>query len=192
MAERTEYRSSKRSKAMIKKAFAKLLHEKDISKISVTNIVEAAEISRGTFYAHYRDVYSLFEQIENEELEKLIELIDEMGYDMIISSPKAFLKETLEYIEKDIEYYRMLFLSNSATHFIEAIKLALEEKIFDESNSYVTTVNKTQTAIQISFFVAGLSTSILNWLHGDFDASLDELSDVLSDIMRKTFSFGYG
>ena len=61
---RAEYRSSRRSKNMIKKAFAKLLHEKDISKITVTDIIKEAEISRGTFYAHYPDVYGLLSKLK--------------------------------------------------------------------------------------------------------------------------------
>lgn len=187
MSKKAEYRSSKRSKSMIKKAFAKLLHEKDISKISVTSIVKEAEISRGTFYAHYRDVYSLYNQIVNEELGKLLELIDEMGFEKIIKSPKIFLNETLEYLERDIEYYKMLFLSNSANHFMTEIKHSLENKILDDSNIFTTTTSKNHAAVYISFFASGLSFTITDWMRGNLRLSLDDLSDVLSDIMKKAF-----
>lgn len=189
MAEKAEYRSSKRSKAMIKKAFAKLLHEKDISKISVTNIVETAEISRGTFYAHYRDVYSLFDQIENEELDKLLTLIDDIGYEAIIVSPKSFLNETLKYLNRDIEYYKMLFLSNNASRFMLRIKESLENKILNDNNALVCASKKTYAAVYISFFASGLSLTITDWMKGNLSVSLDDLSDILSEIMRKAFNF---
>ena len=77
---KAEYRSSIRSKNLIKKALAKLLHEKDLSKITVSDIIRESDISRGTFYAHFPDVAGVVEQIEKEELEKVMALFD--GYDL--------------------------------------------------------------------------------------------------------------
>jgi len=184
---KTEYRSSKRSKAMIKKAFAKLLHEKDISKITVTDIVQEAEISRGTFYAHYKDVANLFEQIEAEELRQLLSLVDEIGYRTILTSPKIFLNEMLKYIGKDMEYYRMLFLANNTSHFVSVIKRALEEKILGEGGPLPKTASKDEISVFITFFSGGLSYTITSWLNGELNAGADELSDILSKIMKRSF-----
>ena len=57
---KSTHKNAVRSRQMIKKAFAEMLNEKDIAKITVTDIVEKAGISRGTFYAHYMDVYDLY------------------------------------------------------------------------------------------------------------------------------------
>ena len=66
-----EYRSAIRSRSMIKKAFIELIDEKDITDISVVDVVNRADISRNTFYAHYDDVYSVLEELENEFIDKL-------------------------------------------------------------------------------------------------------------------------
>ena len=50
---RAEYRSAIRSRRMIREAYTVLLKEKDLSKITVTDIVNRADINRATFYAHY-------------------------------------------------------------------------------------------------------------------------------------------
>ena len=51
------YRNSLKNKKAIQKAFADLLLEKnDINKITVKEIVERADISKSTFYAHYQDI----------------------------------------------------------------------------------------------------------------------------------------
>ena len=49
---RAEYRSAIRSRRMIREAYTVLLKEKDLSKITVTDIVNRADINRATFYAH--------------------------------------------------------------------------------------------------------------------------------------------
>ena len=66
-----EYRSAIRSRNMIKRAFIELLDEKAISDISVVDIVNRADISRNTFYAHYDDVFCVLEELENDFIGKL-------------------------------------------------------------------------------------------------------------------------
>ena len=63
MAERKEYRSAIRSRRLIHQAFLELLREKPFEKITVTDIVNRADINRSTFYAHYPDVRGLVEAL---------------------------------------------------------------------------------------------------------------------------------
>lgn len=61
---------------MTKKALAaslkRLLEQKPLSKITVTDIAEDCEINRHTFYYHFRDIYDLVEWIFCTEAEKAI------------------------------------------------------------------------------------------------------------------------
>ena len=59
--------SSKKTRKLIKKVFAEMLSEKrELGKISVSELCARAEISRGTFYSHYDDIYGVAEDYENE------------------------------------------------------------------------------------------------------------------------------
>ena len=53
---KSEHKNAVRSKTLIKYAFTQLLAEKELGKITVTDVVEKAGISRGTFYARTLDV----------------------------------------------------------------------------------------------------------------------------------------
>lgn len=59
------------TRMLIRKAFTTLLCQKPIQSISVKELCELAGINRGTFYAHYSDVYDLRSQIEAEMQEHL-------------------------------------------------------------------------------------------------------------------------
>ena len=64
------------TKQLIRKAFMELLREKPIQSISIRELCGLAGINRGTFYTHYKDIYDLLEQIEEEmtrEIEKALE-----------------------------------------------------------------------------------------------------------------------
>ena len=52
-----------RTKRQIKKALINLLSKKALSRITVSEITELADIGRGTFYTHYQDIYDLYQRI---------------------------------------------------------------------------------------------------------------------------------
>ncbi len=63
--------SSVKTKRLIKNTFIQMLSEKkEIGKISVSELVERAEISRATFYAHFDDIYSVVEEFEREIIDE--------------------------------------------------------------------------------------------------------------------------
>ena len=43
-----------------------LMSEKNVKDISVRELAAIADINRGTFYIHYKDVYDLLSQLEEE------------------------------------------------------------------------------------------------------------------------------
>ena len=63
---KAEYRSAIRSRKLINKALADLLQEKPLDKITVTDVVNRANINRGTFYAHYADIPDVIEHLVDQ------------------------------------------------------------------------------------------------------------------------------
>lgn len=53
----------------IKKAFLTCLAQKPVSKITVKEICDMAEINRATFYKHYEDTFDLLSKLEDEAIE---------------------------------------------------------------------------------------------------------------------------
>lgn len=52
------------------------MKEKPIKDISVKELTDLADINRGTFYLHYRDIYDMLEQLEDEWFADFNELLD--------------------------------------------------------------------------------------------------------------------
>ena len=112
-----EYRSAIRSRNMIKRAFIELLDEKAISDISVVDIVNRADISRNTFYAHYDDVFCVLEELENDFIGKLRIYIGE-GKD-------------------NVDEYTPLPLFEKVTRFIEKIRANVSPDLIVDENEFV-------------------------------------------------------
>lgn len=73
----TTDRRVRRTKKLLKNSLAELLLEKELHTISVRELTDHADISRGTFYTHYQDIFDLYDQMENDFLKDLGEIVVE-------------------------------------------------------------------------------------------------------------------
>ena len=71
MSESKHNRRTQRTKRAIYTAFAGLLSEKELHKITVQELVDRADIGRATFYTHYLDIYDLNDKIEGETMTEI-------------------------------------------------------------------------------------------------------------------------
>jgi AcrR family transcriptional regulator len=65
-------RRVRRTQATLQRALIDLVEHRDLSQISVADIVERADVSRSTFYDHYRDVHELAEAACTSMIDDLI------------------------------------------------------------------------------------------------------------------------
>ena len=56
------------TKMLIRHTFTDLLRQKPIQSISIKELCDGAGINRGTFYAHYNNIYDLLKKMEEEML----------------------------------------------------------------------------------------------------------------------------
>lgn len=68
---------SKYTRGAIIDSFWMLLEEKSLDKISVKDVIEAAQINRNTFYYHFEDIYALLDTAFREEAVKFREESEE-------------------------------------------------------------------------------------------------------------------
>ena len=61
------------TKDLIKKEFMKLLDEKTLDNITVTELAKKCQIERKTFYYHYENLEQLIREIFESELDIVIE-----------------------------------------------------------------------------------------------------------------------
>lgn len=180
---KAEYRSSIRSKNLIKKALAKLIHEKDIAKITVSDIIREADISRGTFYAHYADVNAVINQIESEELKNLIDFVDKFGFENITTNISDFITLICEYLNRDMEYYRMLTQSNILNNFIWRLVNVYYEKLHSEVVATVDNADSDEINLYLIYITSGAKTVILSWLNGEIKGTPEQVGERIGKLV---------
>lgn len=100
------------TKRKIAKAFKTVLAQKDFEKVSVTDIMETAQMRRQTFYSHFLDKYELLEWIFKTELQE--QIIDNLNY----ISGLGLLHEIFYFFEQNRTFYNTLFLVQTQNDFL--------------------------------------------------------------------------
>lgn len=103
------------TKMVIKESLLKLLTERSINKITVTDICREAGINRNTFYTHYANQFELLSMIEND----LFEDIKQVG--MSSSNPQKLSYELCKYIKANQTICEVLFSAHGNKELLERI-----------------------------------------------------------------------
>lgn len=64
------------TKMAIVKAFEELARVKNVDRITVKEITDKCQISRNTFYYHFKDIYDVLEEMLNQRVEQMIEILE--------------------------------------------------------------------------------------------------------------------
>ena len=163
--------SSRKTRKLIRSTFAEMLSEKGtIDKITVTELVNRADINRGTFYTHYDDVYAVAEDFETEILEHFDTVSGNIAdIDEFVESFFAFIKENEPYYKMLCKSNEFLFAANKLVVTAANRMCALVKSVFGDGDPDVE--------ITINVFVAGLTYEYIRYCRGLSDADADKLYD---------------
>ena len=186
MEKRKEYRSAVRSRRLIRQAFLELLRQKPYEKITVTDIVTAADINRSTFYAHYPDVRGLVEEIVGETISQSIALANSLNIREFLSDPMPFLRELTSYGSDNKELYALLCRSEFAQRQMEQLKRTLIDSAMQSPAFPESVRSSPEFRIQISFFVGGILSLYVMWLQGELVCTVDDITHHLSQLIQCT------
>lgn len=178
---KAEYRSAIRSRKLINAALADLLQEKPLDKITVTDIVNRAELNRGTFYAHYTDVQDVVNRLIEQTLSEILTAIS-VSPKNISDMPLVILKQVQSILETDLSFYKKVMLSNASSFMQEQlISIVLDYFLQHEAEFDVT--DHEQFVLTINFCAGGLTRLYREWFMGNSNLTLDELTTYASNMI---------
>ncbi len=171
-----------RSKKLIRQAFLKILQKKDPSEISITEIVNEANINRATFYAHYSCLKDLLDEIENEVIDKMMNLLKNFELENFFSNPAPLLLQVSLFLNEDVDYYRTLIKTPGSNRFLEKLMSILID-FMEKDQSIPLEVRESKAfKLRIYYFAGGLTTLYCKWFMGEFNCSLFDIPLEVSKI----------
>ncbi len=164
--------SSRKTEALIKRVFAEMLSEKmELGRISVSELCKRCDISRGAFYSHYDDIYSVAEDYENELIDKFFDnekLLNSNNFE-------KFLKVFFDYIKENDHNYRLLCKSNDFLFAAKKLTTIASNKFLEICTRSHIIKNKKNLKLEINIFIEGLMCEYVKYCRGYSTANVDDL-----------------
>ena len=164
------------SKILLKNALMDLLGEKgSVTKISVRELCEHADLNRSTFYAEPKE---LLEEVENELLEATQDHLKKIGAENDIGAHR-YLLSFLMYIKENDKPFRTLL--------VDSVDPAFRSKFMQQSIiQFIENLNivfpKEQEQYIYSYILNGSTGVIIQWIRSDYCVDEGVLVDLLFSI----------
>ena len=177
---KSTHKNASRSRHLIKQAYGELLNEKDPAKISVTDIVERANISRGTFYAHYLDVYDLSMAIQNNVIEALDLATRKIGFENIVADPTAAVMIGMEYLESNKDYFALFVNSSRGEVLISRIIQFIEDRLSPSIDEMFPDPKQREEVNMFMIYTVGAFKRVISsWFSGKINLTARECAETL-------------
>ena len=184
MANKAEYKNAIQTKMKIASSYLALKVENE-DKFSVTDLVDLAEINRGTFYLHFKNLNDVETYIDNELGERFKPMELAFRQTDLTKSPEVVLDKLNEILSADLEYFKLIINASEKMSLIERIKNSILISISNnfEIIKYINDYNK--FTLIIRYIVGGVVSTYTDWFKGLINCTLEDLSKNLGFMIKK-------
>ncbi len=175
--------SSLKTRNLIKQTFAELINEKkQLEKITVTQLVQKAGITRSTFYTHYDNIYAVANDYQMQTIDLLC------SDDLKLHSKKDILEyfnNIIKCLKENEETYKLLLSTDESLLFLEKLNKIARNKIYDALKD---TYPNQYLSIDVSFLVNGIVLEIIKYFRHESTYSLDDILYNMQKWFEKLFN----
>ena len=175
---------------LIRKALMELLRQKPIQAISIKELCESAGINRGTFYAHYTDMYDLLQKIEADMLQDFKEALkpllmtnrSDLTPVKITAAIFRCLKDNADLCTVTLGDY------GDKSFALQLINLG-REKCMEAYSNFFTDATPKEIEFFYAFVSAGCIGLLQKWLAEGMVTSAEEIAAMAENIMLHGMGF---
>lgn len=164
-----------KTKRAIHAAMTKLLAGKPIEEITVTELAEAAEINRKTFYNYYSSVNMVAEEMEDEIVARFEETLRRLDFDTLLKDPQTTFNTLARLITSDLDFYGSILTNRNQNSFLQKIISSLKERVM---TLYAAQIPADIELVEyvLDYIVAGMVSVYQRWFASGMKADIEVLS----------------
>lgn len=179
-------RSVRRTKARLKEALILCMQEKPVRDITVREIVTLADLSRGTFYSYYRDVYDMVDKLEAPLLAELSAITGSVD-PLAKSAAYEVILKTLLVVQSERALFGVLLGPNGSNKFTAAMSEILNRPL--AASIRPLAASEGTVRLVSGFFIKGFLGLVEEWLASDAQESPENLAAIVSTQLEEAQSF---
>lgn len=173
----------RRTKRLLRQGLTELLKEKSIKKITVRELSERVDINRGTFYLHYKDIYDLVAQIEQELFDEFETILQNYTITDLKTQPHRIFSDICGFLYANRDICAALLGENGDIDFIINMRKFLREKCLRDITAHYALENLTAYNYVYAYFEAGVVGLVRYWLeHPEDNTTPEEIAVLIEKI----------
>ena len=176
-------RRVRKTKALLRQGLAQLMQTKNLRDITVRELADLVDINRGTFYIHYKDIYDMIGQIEEEMFEEFDTLIRHHTIDELQKGDTLLFTDLCDYMAKNADMCIPLLGENGDPSFVFRMKKLVRTKCLDEYMKIFHKGEDNAFDYYYAFVVSGCLELFKEWLRKGMPESPEEMSRLTSQIV---------
>lgn len=176
-------RRVRKTKRQLRQGLTELLKEKSVKDITVKELSDLVDINRGTFYLHYKDIFDMVEQIENEMFESFRSVLDEYPVNALNGKPLPMIVDLFRFIKENSDMCKVLIGKNGDILFVDRLKNLLKERCL---NDWMEIFNKNKSQnfeYYYSFIVSGCIGLLQSWLETGLKESPEHMAKLAEQMI---------
>lgn len=184
MANKKNNRSAQRTQRLIKEAFVKLASERALSQVSVLDVAEHADVSRGTFYLYFHDLLDLRDVIADDfvdAFDQQVGLHEKAGHPM--RGGFEMLEAGFSFMRDNADTLGLLLGPNGDVAFQRRFENVIRRYCFAGLGDNFPGLSKDVLERYYSYAIAGAVGSIRDWLSRGCEESPHDMSDFVGTIL---------
>lgn len=158
MAERRDVIKNKKA---ILQGYIDMTSIKNVDKITVSDVIKQANVSRATFYAHYKDVNTLKETFETDFVSILLNQMDE-SIEKLFKDPSQSVYSIFNVFDKNKKMICALSGNGTSESFFLLMKEAFSKELSKQINPADKSVGEVTTSTISSIIIDNCRDIVLS------------------------------
>ena len=175
-------RRVRKTKALLLKGLTELMEQKDVNHISVRELTDLVDLNRGTFYLHYRDIFDMVNQVEDELFQEFDNLfVDTAPEDPTVSSTQIVLTNVFTFLSENEKTVRAFIGPHGDLTFINRLKNLVKTRVRKAWEDRGLDPDKFEYFF--AYTASGCIGLMESWLKNGFQESAEEMARMADSML---------
>lgn len=185
-------RRIRKTTVALKHSLTQLMKEKKLRDISVKELTELADVNRGTFYLHYRDVFDLLEQSEDELICLIRDAIARYSKDdapIFNENLIPLFQDIYRICLDNVDMVRILIGENGDIKFLNNLQLLLRDRFLSDWGNLIRKQRLEHFDAYFAFIVGGCISLLQYWFRSGMKESPEELAEITGQFLDRSLPY---
>ena len=178
-------RRVRKTRRQLRECLITLLKEKKVQDITVRELTDMADLNRGTFYLHYKDVLDILEKTEAELQEDFNQLVCKHDAVDLKQRPSVIFNEIYSLVYDNADLIEILLGENGDLNFVNRLKQLIREKCLKDWMEVFRSGNAAAFDAFFSFIVSGCIGLVQYWLQTGLKETPEQMAKLTEHIITK-------